>query len=358
MKSSAARSQAPPPTVERTPAVEFVDDVRGFNRFYTRQLGLLDRGLLGSKFTLTEARVLYELAHQDGSTATQIADELAMDLGYLSRLMAKFERMRYLKRTRSQTDARQSRIHLTDKGRSVFMPLNTAAREQISRMIQPMTPEQRDELLNAMQSVQRLLEPSIASPSSQPRHASRPATSRPVASRPVASSPAAAASPHPDAPPYLLRPLQVGDIGQITHRQGVLYSQEYGWDVTYEALVAEILGGFVKNFDARWENAWIAERDSAVIGSILLVRGSEGVAKLRLLYVEPSARGLGLGKRLVQECIDDARAKGYRTMTLWTNDILVAARRIYESAGFRLVKEEPHHSFGKDLVGQTWELEL
>ena len=346
MKSSVALGQAPPFTRDKTPTTAFVDDVRGFNRFYTRQLGLLDRGLLGSEFTLTEARVLYELAHHEGCTATQIADELAMDLGYLSRLMAKFERRRYLKRTRSPTDARQSRIHLTDKGRSVFMPLNTAAREQISRMIQPMTPEQRDELLNAMQSVQRLLEPSIASPSSPPIHATRSPASR------------ADASPHPDAPPYILRPLQIGDIGQITHRQGVLYSQEYGWDVTYEALVAEILSGFVKNFDARWENAWIAERHDAVIGSIFLVRGSEGVAKLRLLYVEPSARGLGLGKRLVQECIDDARAKGYRTMMLWTNDILVAARRIYESASFRLVKAEPHNSFGKDLVGQTWELEL
>lgn len=341
MNSSVAPAQAPPFTRKKTPTVAFVDRVRVFNRFYTRQLGLLDRGLLGSEFTLTEARVLYELAHHDGCTATQIADELAMDLGYLSRLMAKFERRRYLKRTRSATDARQSRIHLTGKGRSVFMPLNTAAREQISRMIQPMTPEQRDELLNAMQTVQRLLEPSIASPSSQGTQAPRPG-----------------ASPHSDAPPYLLRPLQIGDVGQITLRQGMLYSQEYGWDVTYEALVAEILGGFVKHFDARWDNAWIAERDNAVIGSIFLVRGTDGAAKLRLLYVEPAARGLGLGKRLVQECIDDARAKGYRTMTLWTNDILVAARHIYESAGFRLVKEGPHHSFGKDLVGQTWELKL
>jgi DNA-binding MarR family transcriptional regulator/GNAT superfamily N-acetyltransferase len=351
MRSSVALSPASPFKRDKTPTIEFVDDVRGFNRFYTRQLGLLDRGLLGSEFTLTEARVLYELAHHDDRTATQIADELAMDLGYLSRLMAKFERRRYLTRTRSPTDARQNRIQLTEKGRSVFMPLNTAAREQISRMIQPMTPEQRDELLNAMQSVQRLLEPSIASPNPQPSHAPRPDASGSDTSGPHAS-------PHSDAPRYILRPLQIGDIGQITHRQGVLYSQEYGWDVTYEALVAEILSGFVKNFDARWENAWIAERDNAVIGSIFLVRGSEGVAKLRLLYVEPSARGLGVGKRLVEECIDDARAKGYRTMTLWTNDILVAARRIYESAGFRLVIEEPHRSFGKDLMGQTWELEL
>ena len=351
--------------------MECVDHVRVFNRFYTRQLGLLDRGLLGSEFTLTEARVLYELAHHEGCTATQIADELAMDLGYLSRLMAKFERRRYLKRTRSPTDARQSRIHLTEKGRSVFMPLNTAAREQISRMIQPMTPEQRDELLSAMQSVQRLLEPSIASPSSQSpysppqdgsaQHGSAqyesPQDGLPQDGLPRDGAPPDAASLS-DAPPYILRPLKIGDIGQITHGQGVLYAQEYGWGVTYEALVAEILSGFVKNFDARWENAWVAERDNEVIGSIFLVRGSEGVAKLRLLYVDSSARGLGLGKRLVHECIGDARAKGYRKMTLWTNDILVAARRIYESAGFQLVNEEAHRSFGKDLVGQTWELEL
>ena len=343
------------------PRVEFVDQVRGFNRFYTRHLGLLDRGLLGSEFTLTEARILYELAHHDGSTATQIAEELAMDLGYFSRLMAKFERRRYLKRTRSSTDGRQSRIHLTEKGHSVFSPLNAAAREQISRMIQPMTPAQRDELLNAMQSVQRLLEPTITSSSSRSTHAPRPATSGLDASGLDASGldgSSPDASPHTDAPPYILRPLQIGDIGQITQAQGVLYSREYGWDVTYEALVAEILSGFVKNFDARWDNAWVAERDNEVIGSIFLVRNSAGLARLRLLYVDSSARGLGLGKRLVQECIDDAREKGYRTMTLWTNDILVAARRIYAAAGFRLVKEEPHHSFGKDLVGQTWELEL
>jgi GNAT superfamily N-acetyltransferase len=158
--------------------------------------------------------------------------------------------------------------------------------------------------------------------------------------------------------PYIIRPLRIGDIGWITHRQGVLYSQEYGWDRTYEALVAEILAGFVKNFDASSEYAWVAERYREIVGSVFLVRASTSLAKLRLLYVEPSARGFGIGRRLVQDCIEFARAKGYSTLTLWTNDVLVSARRIYEAAGFRLAKEERHHSFGKDLVGQTWELGL
>jgi GNAT superfamily N-acetyltransferase len=159
-------------------------------------------------------------------------------------------------------------------------------------------------------------------------------------------------------PPYAIRPLQIGDIGWVIHRQAILYSQEYGWDVTYEGLVAEILGGFVKNFDSSAESAWIAERRGAIVGSVFLVRASASVAKLRLLYVEPSARGLGIGRRLVSECIEFARANRYRTLTLWTNDVLVSARRIYEAAGFALTQEEAHHSFGKDLLGQTWNLAL
>ena len=311
--------------VAESAAGEAIDRIRGFNRLYTRQLGLLDQGLLGSEFTLTEARVLYELANHGETTATEIARELGIDLGYLSRLIKKFDRRRYIKRTRSPTDARQSRLRLTEKGRTVFDPLDRAARSQIAAMIGPMTREQRGELVAAMQRIRRLLRP-------EPEPRGREA--------------------------YGIRPLEVGDIGWITHRQGLLYAQEYGWDGTYEALVAEILAGFVKHFDPHGENAWVAERDDAIVGSVFLVRASDSVAKLRLLYVEPAARGMGVGRRLVHECIEFARAKGYRTLTLWTNDVLASARRIYEAAGFQLMREERHHSFGKDLNGQTWDLAL
>src|SRR3984893_6970728 len=323
LQHDSMRSVIPPPTARL--ADEAIDVIRSFNRRYTRQLGLLDRGLLGSEFTLTEARVLYELANCEDSTATQIAGELGLDLGYMSRLMKKFGRRRYIKRKRSPVDARQSRLQLTERGRAVFDPLDRAARLQIAEMIAPMTPEQRSLLLSAMQSVQRLLE--VGSEESRRE-------------------------------PYAIRPLKVGDIGWITHRQGILYSREYGWDATYEALVAEILAGFVKNYDSTLERGWVAEWDGGIIGSVFLVRASADVAKLRLLYVEPAARGLGVGRRLVQECIDFARIKGYKTLTLWTNDVLVSARRIYQAAGFQLTREERHHSFGKDLVGQTWDLAL
>lgn len=306
-------------------ACEAIDTIRGFNRFYTRQLGLLDRGLLGSKFTLTESRILYELAQRGDCTATDIARDIGIDLGYLSRLLAKLERRRDIKRTRSRVDARQSRVQLTLKGRAAFDSLNQAAKDQVAAMIDPLTVAQRDTLLSAMQSVLRVLE----------RESGRD-----------------------DAEPYSIRPMRIGDIGWITHRQGVLYAQEYGWDGTYEALVAEILAGFVKTYDPDAEQGWIAQRGGQIVGSVFVVRDSVSVAKLRLLYVEPAARGLGIGARLVHECIAFARAKGYRKLTLWTNSVLVSARRIYEATGFELTKEEPHHSFGKDLIGQTWELAL
>jgi DNA-binding MarR family transcriptional regulator/GNAT superfamily N-acetyltransferase len=300
-----------------------IDAIRGFNRFYTRQMGLLERGLLGSRFTLTEARVLYELASRDVSTASEIARELALDFGYLSRLLKKFERRAYIERTRSSADARQSWLQLTSKGRAEFNPLQRASRKLVGRMIDPLTPGQRLELLGAMQTMQRLLQP----------------------------------PPLPSAP-YSVRALKVGDVGWIIHRQALLYAQEYGWDETYEGLAAEIMGNFLNSFDPRFERAWVAEQDHIVVGSVFLVRASARVARLRLLYVEPSARGLGIGTHLVKECVEFARASDYKTVTLWTNDVLVAARRIYEAAGFELVKEQRHRSFGKDLVGQTWELAL
>jgi DNA-binding MarR family transcriptional regulator/GNAT superfamily N-acetyltransferase len=300
-----------------------IDSIRGFNRFYTRQLGLLDSRLLGSEFTLTESRVLYEIATHANCTATEIARELGLDLGYLSRVLKSFERRQYIQRGRSEIDARQQQLNLTKKGRAAFDPLNRAAKDQITRMLKPLDGAQRRALVEAMHNVQHLLQP--------------------CAEAPV---------------PYEVRTLQIGDIGWITHRQGKLYAEEYGWDGTYEALVAEILANFVKHFDSSAERGWVAVRDHGIVGSIFLVRASAKIAKLRLLYVEPSARGLGIGRNLVGECIDFAKACGYTTLTLWTDDGLVAARRIYESAGFVLTKEERHHSFGKDLTGQTWDLAL
>ena len=310
-------------TIHDHPGKERIDAVRAFNRFYTRQIGLLDEGLLKSAFSLTEARVLYELAHRQGLTATDLGRDLGLDAGYISRLLKKFERLRLISRSTLVSDARQSSIALTPAGRNAFAPLNQDSHEQVRALLDRLAPADQDRLVKAMRTVQDLL----------------------------------GDRPEPKVP-YILRPLQVGDIGWITRRQGLLYTQDYGWDETYEALVAEILGEFVKKFDPKWERAWIAEREGDVVGSVFIMRKSPEVAKLRLLYVEPSARGLGIGARLVDECIAFSRAKGYKTLTLWTNDILGSARRIYQAAGFKLVEEERHHSFGKDLVGQTWDLEL
>lgn len=300
-----------------------VESVRHFNRFYTRQLGLLDKGYLSSDWTLTEARVLYELARGSNVTAAEVAEELQLDVAYLSRILARFERQRLVKRTVSSSDARQRHLTLTGKGLAAFEPLDRSSGQRVREMLAPLTDSQRVTLVSAMQHVEGLLGCKSAAPSA-----------------------------------CTLRALQIGDIGWIIHRQALLYAQEYGWDIGYEALVAEILAGFVKDFDQGKSAAWIAESAGAVVGSVFLMSAAASVAKLRLLYVEPSARGMGVGRRLVDECIAGARARGYRTLTLWTNSVLVAARRIYEAAGFKLCKEEHHHSFGKNLVGQTWELTL
>ena len=300
-----------------------IDAVRDFNRFYTRQIGLLEEGLLKSEFSLTEVRVLYELAHSDGLTASRLGHDLGLDAGYLSRLLKKFEARGFLTRRPSADDARQSVLALTAFGREAFSPLNQASHDEIAALLDRLVASEREKLVKAMGTIQQLL-----------------------------------GKPPDDKVPYILRMHQPGDMGWITHRQAVLYHQEYGWDETYEALIAEIMSTFIKEFDSRYERAWIAERLGEIVGSVFVVRKSQDVAKLRLLYVEPSARGLGIGERLVNECVQFARGKGYKTLTLWTNDILVSARRIYEATGFKLIEEECHHSFGKDLIGQDWALHL
>jgi len=299
--------------------------VRRFSRFYTRRIGLLHEGLLGGELTLAEGRIIYELAQAPGTTARRLSDELGLDPAYLSRILQRFQEQGLITRTASPADARQSLLSLTDKGTGVYGTINDRSRQEIGAMLERLTPVQQDRLVAALASAEALL------------------------------GGGAAAEPRV---PYLLRPPAVGDMGWIVHRQSVLYAQEYGWDDTYEALVAEIVAQFVRSFDARRERCWIAEREGDVVGSVFLVRQSDDVGKLRLLYVEPAARGLGIGQRLVQECIRFARQAGYRQLMLWTNDVLVSARRIYQAAGFRLIEEERHHSFGHDLVGQNWTLDL
>jgi DNA-binding MarR family transcriptional regulator/GNAT superfamily N-acetyltransferase len=303
---------------------ERVVAVRRFNRFYTRKIGVLHEGLLGSPLSLTEGRVLYELAQRARATASELASEIALDPGYLSRILAGFEKRGWVQKRPSEEDARQLILGLTDQGREIFTTINARSHDEIAELLSPLSGMDQDRLAAALATVENLL----------------------------------GGGQKAGAPSYILRPHQPGDMGWIIHRHGVLYAEEYGWDETFEALVAKIAAAFIENFDGRRERCWIAERDGAIIGSVLLIKASEEVAKLRLLYVEPRARGLRIGGRLVDECIGFARRSGYRTVSLWTNDVLVSARRIYEAAGFHLVREEPHHSFGRDLVGQYWELPL
>lgn len=300
-----------------------VESVRRFNRFYTRQIGVLGEGLLDSPFSLTEVRVLYELAHHENLTSAELADALGLDRGYLSRIIQGFERRGFVKKRRSQKDARQSFLELTSKGRKAFAPLNKRSQSEVATMLSRLSLAEQTSLIEAMETIERLLlrkdEPKV---------------------------------------PYILRSHQPGDLGWIVHRHGALYSSDYHWDENFEALVAQIVSDFVKNFDPKREHCWIAEREGEIVGSVFLVKKTKTIAQLRLLLVEPSARGLGIGKRLVDECIRFARQRGYRKVVLWTNSGLHAARHTYEKAGFRLVQEKPHHSYGHDLVAQDWELKL
>ena len=297
--------------------------VRRFNRFYTKHIGVLREGHLDSPFSLAEVRVMYELAHRDGPTAAELARDLALDSGYLSRLLRSLEQREIIERTRSDNDARQAHLRLTKTGRDAFGGLDSRADEEIGALVSRVARDDQRRLTDAMRTIERVL----------------------------AREPEARRS-------FMLRTHQPGDIGWVVFRHGVLYAREYGWDERFEALVAQIVAEFVQQFDPRRERCWIAEQDGERVGSVFLVRKSDTVAKLRLLLVEPKARGLGIGNRLVEECIRFAKQAQYERMTLWTNSVLHSARRIYEAAGFQLVSEEPHAMFGVDLVGQTWELDL
>lgn len=302
------------------------DEVRSFNRFYTREIGLLNRRLPATDLSLPEARVLYELAQAPsaGRTAAEVGRALGMDKAHLSRIVARF-RARGLAESRVTPDHGKIRLlSLTAAGRRAFAAAEAAARAQVEALLMPIGKGGRERLAEAMRDIRAALN--------------------------------GRETEHGDPG---LRRLKPGDVGWIIHRQMVLYHQEYGWDWTYEGLASRILGAFVAEFDPAREDGWVVEWGGAIVGSIFLMKSDDPeVAKLRLLYVEPSARGAGLGRALVATCIARARELGYGQLTLWTNDILVAARRIYQVAGFRLVSEAPHHSFGHDLVGQTWTLDL
>jgi len=304
-----------------------VNEVRSFNRFYTRQIGVLEEGLLRSPFSLTEVRVMYELAHRDRLTAATLCTELGIDAGYLSRTLRTFEKQRLIVREPSSSDGRQSLLTLTARGRQVFAPLEDRSNQQVASMLERLSRQQRKQLLGAIHTVKDLLGTKTDGDKSKA--------------------------------PYLLRPPQPGDMGWVVHRHGVLYAQEYGYDERFEALVAEIVAEFIQNFDPKRERCWILEKEGEIVGSVFLIRKSKTLAKLRLLLVEPSARGLGIGRRLVAECVRFARQARYKKIMLWTQSELKVARHLYQEAGFKLAGKEPHKSWGRhDLVSETWELTL
>jgi DNA-binding MarR family transcriptional regulator/GNAT superfamily N-acetyltransferase len=321
----------------QTTPIDRIEAVRRFNRFYTRRIGVLQEGLLDSSFTLTECRILWELAHladaSAGITATELARMLELDAGYLSRLLRTLKERGLIKATPSKDDARQMQLVLTPAGRRAFAPLDQRSQQQVDALLTQLTESQQQELMQAFHRVQGLLDD--------------------------APQKSAKAS-------FMLRPHRPGDMGWLISRHGALYAREYHWDISFEALVARIAADFIERFDAKREACWIAERDGTNIGCVCLVQARDdrthepvaGVAQLRLLLVEPAARGLGLGERLVSECARFAKDTGYERIRLWTNSLLLAARGIYAKAGYVLTGTEAHHSFGHDLIGETWELEL
>lgn len=299
-----------------------IEAVRHFNRFYTQKIGVLQEGLLKSPFSLSQLRVLYELAYRQHLTAAQLSNDLNLDRGYVSRILTDFEKRGLIERKLSSEDARQSLLALTRKGTDAFAPLNVRSHDEMAEMLSGLSPSQQRRLLESMMSIENLLN----------------ATDEKVS--------------------YILRPHQPGDMGWVIHRHGVLYAQEYGWDEQFEALVASICVKFLQKFDPKRERCWIAEKDGEIVGSVFLVKHTKNIAQLRMLYVEPFTRGMGIGRRLVDECIRFSRQTGYKQIILWTQSNLSAARRIYEATGFKIVKKEPHHSFGHDLVAEIWKLKL
>jgi DNA-binding MarR family transcriptional regulator/GNAT superfamily N-acetyltransferase len=304
-------------------AREAVSRVRRFNRFYTRRIGVLQEGYSGGPFSLAESRVLYEIGQRNKPTATEIARDLGLDAGYLSRILKAFEVRGYIAREPSPTDARQTLLSMTQRGRKAFAPIEAHTVKEVSAMLEALTADEQECLTRALATVETLL-----GDNEEPRV------------------------------PYILRPLQTGDIGWVVGRHGVIYGREYGWDRTIEVLTAEIMAAFVRNFDARRECGWIAERNGEPCGCVFVVKEDDETARLRLLLVDPSARGLGIGTRLVEECVKFSRQVGYRRITLWTHRVLEGARKIYVSSGFKLTKEWTHDDFGKTLVAETWDLDL
>src|SRR5260370_3523891 len=299
--------------------------VRHFDRFFTRQIGVLREGLLHSPFSLTEARVLFELAHHEHQTATELGRALGLDAGYLSRILARFEQQGLLEKHPVDSDGRQRTLSLTAEGQAAFAVLDQRSREEVAEMLATLHEAEQKRLLQALHTIETLLTPQAAFKYAQP---------------------------------FFLRQHEPGDMGWVTYRHGVLYAQEYGWNEEFEALVARIVSDFLTSYAPQRERCWIAEMQGEIVGCVFVVQASESVAKLRLLLVEPKARGLGLGTRLVEECIRFARRAGYQKLTLWTNSVLTAARHIYEQCGFIRVAEGPYHSFGCDLIEETWELTL
>ena len=303
-----------------------VETLRGFNRFYTRRIGVLEEGLLKTRFTLTQARVLFELGTRKYATAGEISDTLGLDLGYLSRIVQDFASRDLISRKKSSDDGRRILLSLTAKGRKAFQNLDQSSRNEVAAILTELPPATRDRLLASLRNVQSIL-----------------------SDRKVEA-----------ANEVVIRTYRVGDIGWAIERHAQLYAEEYRWNEEFEALVANLFARFANEHDPAKERLWVAELEGERVGCVFVVRNEDdpSVAQLRCLLVDPKGRGLGIGKRLVAECVAFARSAGYPKMMLWTNDVLVAARHIYETAGFALAKEEPHHSFGHDLVGQIWTLDL